>query len=314
MATHIDELCGDYASVVHWNRAAIQADLKFYAREGAANIYTGYRQHDYHFVIYGALFLGQIAPALEAVRGLRETTPEAVLRIPSPPMADFFESYLSFEPHVLIRFGRWRDCTELALPHDQTLYCTLTAFTWYARALGHAALGAVPEAEAAQTSFREACARVPKTRLLHNNRVIDLLDIADAMLDGEILYRKGAQDAAFDRLRRAVALEDGLPYDEPWGWMQPARHALGALLFEQGRVAEAEHVFREDLGLAGKMRRATVHPDNVWALKGLHDCLAARGEKTESVHVAQRLALAQARADTPVRAPCGCARAAMASE
>jgi len=62
---------------------------------------------------------------------------------------------------------------------------------------------------------------------------------------------------AFARLRAAVALEDDLPYDEPWGWMQPVRHALGALLLEQGRAAEAEVVYREDLGLGwGTARRA----------------------------------------------------------
>jgi len=33
-----------------------------------------------------------------------------------------------------------------------------------------------------------------------------------------------------------VALDDNLKYDEPWGWMQPARHALRALLLEQARV------------------------------------------------------------------------------
>lgn len=38
---------------------------------------------------------------------------------------------------------------------------------------------------------------------------------------------------AFDNLRRAVDLCDQLNYDEPWGWMQPPRHALGALLLEQ---------------------------------------------------------------------------------
>ncbi|MEM8581327.1 MAG: hypothetical protein AAGF50_09045, partial [Pseudomonadota bacterium] len=108
MPTHIDVLCGHYQNVVHWNDAATEPDLRFFEREGAANIYTGYRQHNYHFVIYGAMFLGQIAPALEAVKNLRETTPEEVLRIPSPPMADFFESYLSFEPHIWVRFGRWR--------------------------------------------------------------------------------------------------------------------------------------------------------------------------------------------------------------
>ncbi|MGB2202374.1 MAG: hypothetical protein ACPH5G_13675, partial [Pseudooceanicola atlanticus] len=104
------------------------------------------------------------------------------------------------------------------------------------------------------------------------------------------------------------------PYDEPWGWMQPTRHALGALLLEQGQIEEAEAVFREDLGLGGTMRRATIHPDNVWALKGLHDCLDARGETVEIRQIKQRLDLAQARADTPVKAPCGCAQAALVAE
>lgn len=310
MPTHIDVLCGHYQNVVHWNQKAVEADLKYYEREGAYNIYTGYRQHDYHFVIYGALFLGQIEPALHANRGLWGTTPEAMLRIESPPMADYFEAYMAMGPHILIRFGRWTECMALEPPADPELYRTLTATVHYARGLGHAATGDVTAAEAEERLFLDAGARVPETRLLHNNRVVDLLEIAAEMLRGEIEYRKANYDAAFTHLRRAVQLDDDLPYDEPWGWMQPARHALGALLLEQGRAAEAEAVYRADLGLDGTLGRASIHPDNVWSLKGLHDCLAARGETVEIVQVKQRLDLALARADG-VAASCGCAQAAM---
>src|SRR6516225_10937333 len=97
--------------------------------------------------------------------------------------------------------------------------------------------------------FQEAVKRVPKSRYLHNVPCLQLLAVAEEMLAGEIAYRRGEQDAAFARLRGAAALEDDLPYDEPWGWMQPIRHALGALLLEQDRAAEAEAVYREDLGL-----------------------------------------------------------------
>ena len=147
---------------------------------------------------------------------------------------------------------------------------------------------------------------------MHNNRVVDLMEVAKAMLRGEIAYRKSEFDAAYVFLRKAIELEDNLPYDEPWGWMQPVRHALGALLFEQGHVAEAEKAYREDLGLGGQLSRATVHPDNVWSLKGLHDCLKARGETVEIVQIRQRLDLALARADRRVGASCFCAQAAMA--
>lgn len=311
MPTHIDVLCGHYKDVVFWNERAVEADLKFWREKGPFNIYSGYRLHNYHFVIYGAMLLGQFEPAMAAVRGAFQTVPEEMLRIESPPMADYFESYLSFEPHVLVRFGKWREATMLELPEDQELYCTLAAHVRYARGVAHAALGDVAKAEEEERAFLDAKARVPESRLLHNNRVVDLLDIAAAMLRGEILYRKGDYDAAFAALREAVARDDGLPYDEPWGWMQPARHALGALLLEQGRIEEAEAAFREDLGLGGQLSRATVHPDNVWSLKGLHDCLVARGDATELPLIRQRLDLADARADRRVAASCFCAQAAL---
>jgi tetratricopeptide (TPR) repeat protein len=304
-------LCGNYRDVVYWNGVAVEADLKYFHRNGAMNIYSGYRLHNYHFVIYGALFLGQFEPAMAAVRGAAATEPEEMLRVESPPMADYFESYLSFEPHVLVRFGKWREAIALELPKDRKLYCTLTAHVHYARGVAYAALGEITKAEAEEKLFREAAARVPETRLLHNNKVVDLLKIAAEMLRGEILYRRGEHEAAFAALRRSVEIDDNLPYDEPWGWMQPTRHALGALLLEQGHVEEAEKVFREDLGLGGQVSRATVHPDNVWSLKGLHDCLAARGETKEIVHIRNRLDLAQARADKIVAASCFCAQKAM---
>lgn len=311
MPTHIDVLCGFYQNVVHWNEVAVNADLKYWREKGAMNFYSGYRLHNYHFVIYGALFLGQFEAAMSAVRSAAQTVPEDMLRIESPPMADYFESYLGFEPHVLVRFGKWQEATKLELPSDPELYCSLVANVHYARGVAHAALGNIDEAEAEEALFKEAVKRVPETRLLHNNRMVDLLAIGAEMLRGEILYRKGACEDAFAALRRSVALDDNLPYDEPWGWMQPARHALGALLLEQEHVEEAEAIFREDLGLGGQLSRATVHPDNVWSLKGLHDCLKARGETIEILQVRQRLDLAQARADREVAASCFCAQAAL---
>ncbi|MEM6939882.1 MAG: hypothetical protein AAF943_18100 [Pseudomonadota bacterium] len=313
MPSHIDVLCGHYENVVRWNEKAIAADLIYFDREGAFNIYTGYRQHNYHFVIYGTMFLGQFAPAMRAVRGMDATTPEAMLKIKSPPMADFFEAYLSTEPHVLIRFGLWDEILKMPLPEDPVLRCTKAAMIEYARGLALSALGRVAEAEAQYDAFIAAKTRVPDTRFLHNCRVLDLLEVATAMLDGELAYRKADYDRAFARLRDAVALDDALPYDEPWGWMQPTRHALGALLFERGHHVEAEKVFRQDLGLAPGLPRACQHPDNVWALRGLTDCLIAQDKQAEVAHLKLRLDLAEARADRPIRAACGCAQVAMAA-
>jgi tetratricopeptide (TPR) repeat protein len=307
MPTHIDIQCGHYRDAMHWNQKAIIADRKFYDRAGPMNFYSGYRVHNYHFAAYGAMFLGQYAPAIAAADELIETMPEAMLRIPSPPMADFFESYVSIRQHVLIRFGKWREIIAQDLPADRDLYCNTVAMMHYAKGVAHAALGDVAAAEAEQALFREAAKRVPKSRQIHNVLCVQLLAIAEEMLAGEIAYRRGEHDACFARLRAAIALEDALPYDEPWGWMQPVRHALGALLLEQGRTAEAEAVYREDLGLGGTLPRAQIHPDNLWALRGLLDCLERRGETAEAALIRQRVDFAAARADLPVSVSCFCA-------
>ena len=312
MPTHIDVQCGHYRDVFHWNRKATQVDRKALESMGVYTLYTGYRIHNYHFAVYGAMFLGQYEPAIRTARELNEVTPEALLRVESPPFATFFESYFALWVHVMIRFGKWRELIAEPLPKDPVLWANLTATLHYAKGVAHAALGEVPEAEAEQALFSAARDAMPEDRRLHNVLCVDQLAVAEAMLEGEIEYRKGNYDLAYRRLRDAVALEDALPYDEPWGWMQPTRHALGALLLEQGHVDDAEAVYREDLGLGGDLTRAQIHPDNVWSLRGLNDCLTARGadKSIEGRLIAQKLALAEARADGRVGASCYCARAA----
>ncbi len=155
-------------------------------------------------------------------------------------------------------------------------------------------------------------ARVPETRYVFNNTCLDILAVAREMLKGELEYRKGNVDQAFAHLRASVELDDNLPYDEPWGWMQPARHALGALLLEQDRVEEAEAVYRADLGLDKTLSRACQHPNNLWSLHGLHECLNRRGEQVEATLIKQQLDQALARAEVRVHASCYCRQKAAA--
>jgi len=312
MPTHIDVLCGQYHDVVAGNQKAVAADREYLAREGALNVYSMYRTHNHHFVIYGAMFLGQFTPAIEAAQELIDTTPEDLLRIPSPPMADFIESYISMKQHVLIRFGKWEDIIAQELPEDRELYCTTTVMMHYAKSVAHSAMGNVAAAETEREAFLDAKPKVSKGRRVHNNKVADILDIAEEMLNGELEYRRGNHEKAFDHLRRSVELDDALPYDEPWGWMQPTRHALGALLLEQGQAKEAEAVYRADLGMDGTLSRACQHPNNLWSLHGLHECLVLRGETVELPLIRQQLDQAVARADVPVNASCYCRRNAAA--
>ncbi|MBG0850577.1 hypothetical protein I2W78_01565 [Streptomyces spinoverrucosus] len=306
MPSHLDVLCGDYRRVVAGNSDAIAADEKFLAQSGPMNFYTLYRSHNYHFKIYGAMFLGQSRTALETAAKLEETITEELLRVESPPMADWLEGFLAMRVHVLIRFGRWADILQLPFPEDVRLYCVTIAMLHYARGVALSATGRIDEAEAERRRFREAVGRVPQSRTLFNNTCADILAVAAEMLDGELEYRKGNHAEAFAALERSIELDDSLPYDEPWGWMQPTRHAYGALLLEQGRVAEAEAVYRADLGLDATLPRAQQHPGNVWSLHGFHECLTRLGRLGEAEIVAQQLKIAAALADVPIESSCFC--------
>jgi tetratricopeptide (TPR) repeat protein len=306
MPTHIDVLCGDYRQVVSGNTAAISADEKFLARRGAMNFYTLYRAHDYHFKIYGAMFAAQSAAALATASELAAAIPEELLRAEVPPMADWLEGFVPMTMHVLVRFGRWPDIIAAPLPADRDLYCVTTAMTHYAKGIAYAVTGQLAEAGEQRHEFAAATGRVPPSRTVFNNSCADILQIAAAMLDGELEYRRGNYDAAFAHLRRSVELDDGLPYDEPWGWMQPARHAYGALLLEQGLVVQAEAVYRADLGLDRTLPRACQHPGNVWSLHGYHECLIRLGRHEQAGIIEQQLTIAAAAADVPIHSSCYC--------
>ena len=309
MSTHIDVLCGDYMNVVSRNHAAIIADRKFLERAGPENFYSVYRCHNYHFKIYGAMFLGQITPALEAADELIETLPAETLA----PMADWFEAFVPMKQHVLIRFGMWQEILDQDLPDDPELFSVTTALMRYARTVALANLHRIEDAESEKDAFYSAFAAVQDTRMLFNNSGRDILGVAEQMMLGELEYHKGNHDAAFAHLNKSISLDDTLPYDEPWAWMQPTRHALGALLLDQGRYDEAEDVYRADLGLDNTLSRACQHPGNVWSLHGLHECLLRKGATVEAKHIKLQLDKAAARAEVPIKASCYCRHKAVAA-
>jgi tetratricopeptide (TPR) repeat protein len=117
------------------------------------------------------------------------------------------------------------------------------------------------------------------------------------MAEGEMEYRKGNYSKAFALLRLAVRRDDSLHYDEPWGWMMPVRHSLGALLLERGRLKEAEEIYREDL---------RIHPGNGWALKGLAECLHRTGRHEEAMETDEKFETAWAHSDIALKASCFC--------
>jgi Flp pilus assembly protein TadD len=124
------------------------------------------------------------------------------------------------------------------------------------------------------------------------NFTADLLRIAEDILAGELAAAEGDFDTAVARLESAVEGEYNLNYDEPPPWHFPVRQALGAVLLEAGRFADAERVYREDLER---------FPENGWSLFGLHKSLTAQGKEGEAETVRQRFGQAWQYADVTLK-------------
>ena len=162
-------------------------------------------------------------------------------------------------------FGRWNDILQVQQPRNKKVMFFRAATIAFARGLAFANMGDILNAK--KEADRYDSLRhdpIAEHRILHNNIVKDLLDVDAPMLRGEIAYHEGRYKDAFKLLRKAVDLQDRLNYDEPWGKMQPIRHALGGLLLERNHLVEAMEVFRTDLRF---------HPKNPFALVGLIQCL-----------------------------------------
>ena len=306
MAAHVYVLCGDYAQSVSQSERAVRADDRYLAFAGDQNFYTTARCHDLHLYMFAAMFLGQSRKADIAADRICSMATDDLIAASPPFMASILDGYAAMRTHVLVRFGQWQRLVEMPAPQDPALRPIGSAMHAYGQGVAHSALGNIDEAEAARAAFREAGAAIPDEAIFLSNTVQDMLSVGDAMLDGELEYRMENHDRAFASLRLAVARDDALNYTEPWAWMHPPRHALGALLAEQGHFEEAEDVYRADLGLTPALQRCSQHPNNIWALTGLVECIERTGQTEELVTLRQQLEFATARADVPINAACFC--------
>ena len=291
MPAHIDIRIGHYNEAVMANQRAIKADLNYVARTGRGGFYTIYRAHNYHFLAYAAMFEGRRKLAMKAARDMVAEIPLELVR----QLPDFLDGFLGVPIHVMVRFGQWKEILKEPKPPEDLL--VTVAFWHYGRTIALSALGRLDQATREHEAFERAYAAVPESRLIGNNTARVVLEVARPMAEGELEYRRGHYDRAFDLLREAVRRDDALRYDEPWGWMQPVRHALGALLLEQGRIEEAETVYREDLRL---------HPGNGWALQGIAECLRRSHRDREAEEVKAAYRTAWARSDIDIRSSCYC--------
>ena len=290
MPSHIDVRRGRWQQAIEANARAIEADRRYAARAPEQQFYRLYMAHNHHMLAYAAMMNGQSRLALQTMREMVADIPADFFR--ANPWAD---GMMAMPLEVMMRFGQWQAI--LAEPEFPEYAPFSRALRHYARAVALAATDDMDGARREQAAFQAARGAVPDTTTFGNNTAAALLDVAERLMGGELLYRSGQVEAGLAMLADAVTHEDRLRYDEPPGWIQPVRHPYGAALLQTGRTAAAEAVFRED------QRR---QPGNGWGLYGLMRALELQGRQEEADAVELEFDRVWAKADIRIKSPCLC--------
>ena len=310
MPSHIDFWMGNYEEAIKSNEKAISIDEKFIKKIGIkCNFYKFYRMHNIHFCIWSCMFAGHYNKALQYATIIQNECSEKYIN--KSPGAIYLDGYNATIWHVFIRFGKWNEIIQKEITGSLDDYIYSITIGNYAKGIAYASLGLVEQAEKYQNIFLELLQNPGlEIRKIINNIAYSscgdgVLYIAKYMLFGEIYYRKGNYDSAFYYLRKAVDCCDNLVYDEPWAWMVPPRHALGALLHEQGKIEEAIMVFKKDL---------SIYKDNLWALGGLLKCYKDCNVNFSEIHnLEEKMKRATEDSKIDFKDSCYCSRAAGAS-
>lgn len=288
MPSHIYQRVGRYADAMKSNQLAIAADEDYLAHCQAQGIYPiGYYPHNIHFLWFAATMDGQSKVAIEAARTAAAKISDTVLN--ELPVTAIFRVIPYWS---LARFGHWQDVLNEPAPPATNPF--LTGSWHYVRGLAFVAIGQLQQAEQELALLRKIMQEPGlDSPLFSPNTARTVLAIGPEVLAGEIAAAQGIFDEAIARLDHAVRLEDGLVYTEPAEWHFPPRLALGAILLEAGRPAEAETVYWEDL-------RRNRH--NGWALYGLLQALRAQQKNDQAALIETRFKEAWKRADITLQA------------
>ncbi len=275
MPSHIYLRIGRYHDASLANEEAAAADEAYITQCRAQGFYpAAYYPHNIHFLYASAAFEGRSAVSIGAANKLSANmTPEIVAEVP------ITEEFVPMSLFALARFSRWEELASTPAPDSKLRYAT---GVWhYVQGMAHAATGRGNAAQRDLLKLEEVASEpaLQDFYFASGSTPTQLLSLAARVLQARIASEAGSLAAAITPLRAAVAMQDALPYTEPPPWYFPTREALGQALLADGRAAEAEAVFREQLEHT---------PRNGWSLHGLVASLRAQGK-------ADALAAAEAR-------------------
>jgi len=258
MPSHIYINTGDYHLGSLANINALKQDSNYVTQCHAQGAYPlAYYPHNYHFLAATATLEGKSEWAFDAANKMAKHVNHQGMLVPE--MATL-QHYYSIPYFVMVKFGKWHDI--LKMPAVDTNLIYPAGIRNYARGMAYVGLKDIEKAKVELNALKEVASldTLKTLTIWEINSLHTVVDIAQKVLEGEILAAEGKTDQSIEMLSQAVELEDQLNYNEPPDWFFSIRHHLGAVLLSAGRPEEAIDVYLDDLDK---------FPKNGWALSGL---------------------------------------------
>lgn len=286
MPSHIYINTGDYHKGTVANIKAVQVDSNYVTQCHAQGAYPlVYYPHNYHFLTACATLEGDSKWAIKAANKMAEQTNHTGMMVGPLVTLQHFNSIPYF---VKVKFAKWQDILSEGPPDSLLLYPT--GVYHYAQGMAYVGTENFEKAQAELSALKLIAKEdtLQKMTIWAFNSMFQILDIAQKVLEGELLAKQGQYDESIRLLREAIVLEDQLQYQEPPDWFFSVRHHLGAVLLEAGKPAEAITIYEEDL---------KTFPKNGWALSGLKKAYQDTKQDAKVADVDSKLKEAWAHAD-----------------
>ena len=283
MPAHIYYRLGRWKDSIRVNIAAARQDEAYIrASNDRGFVRYGYYPHNVHFIVTSAQMAGELPTAIRESKRLTQ-----IVDVETATQIAWIQAIHAAPYFAALQFASAAEVLAMPAPDPRLAY--VSAMRHYARAVAYAQ-------QLNQRGFDVEIAALQRLRKSGALKPLvdqgvpapDLIQLAEHVARGRLASARGRHDQAAEHYRRAVAIEDKIPYMEPPWWYYPVRQSLGGALYRAGRYVEARQAFGDALIRA---------PNNGWALYGLAASERALGRRAHAA--AAQMALGRAWSGDP---------------
>ncbi len=283
MPAHIYSRLGRWKDSIRVNIAAARQDEAYIrASNDKGFVRFGYYPHNVHFIVMSAQMAGDLPTAIHEAKRLA-----GIVDVDTATQIAWIQAIHAAPYFAALQYASANEVLAMPAPDPRLAY--VGAMRHYARAVAYAQ-------QHNQRGFDLEMAEMERIRTSDALKPMidqgvpapDLIQLAQHVARGRLASARGRHGQAADHYRRAVELEDRIPYMEPPWWYYPVRQSLGGALYRAGRYDEARQSFTAALAKA---------PNNGWALYGLAASERALGHGARAA--AAQMALGRAWSGDP---------------